>query len=316
MTVGTASELASSAVMGSRKGSPSRRRARARALRRLPFAVPGVVVYGALVLTPLILSFYYSLTNRSLLYPDSKFVGIDNYVRLLTDSQFLDTFWFTLVLTAVTLVGVNVIGLGVAVLLNRVGRMFYAMRMIFFIPVALSSVIVAFLWSTILIDNGLLNTFLRDNGLEALTASWLGTPFTAQAAVILVSGWQGLSLCVIVFLAGLQTVPPTLLDAAKIDGCGRTSTFKNVTWPFLAPSLTINSTLLLINGFKSYDIPVVLTGTGPGHATSMIATEVIRVGFNLTRAGLASAMAIIMVVVVAAITLTVVILLQRREVDA
>lgn len=283
--------------------------------KRFPFAIPGIVAYSAFIIVPVILSLYYSFTNRSLLSPDADFVGLDNYERLVTDSRFLDTFAFTLILTVVTLVGVNVIGLAVALLLNQVGRLFYAMRMLFFIPVALSFVIVAFLWSTILTDNGILNTMLRETGLGALATSWLGTPTMAQVSVILVSGWQGMSLAVVIYLAGLQTVPPTLYDAAKIDGAGRWSAFRYVTWPFLAGALTINSTLLLINGFKSYDIPVVLTATGPGHATSMIATEVIRVGFKLTRAGLASAMAIVMVVVAAAVTLTVVGLLQRREVD-
>lgn len=283
--------------------------------KRFPFAIPGIVVYGAFIIVPLILSLYYSFTNRSLLTSNADFVGFDNYTRLATDSRFLDTFAFTLILTAVTLVGVNVLGLAIAVLLNRVGRLFYAMRMLFFIPVALSFVIVAFLWSTILTDNGILNTMLRETGLGALATSWLGTPTMAQVSVILVSGWQGMSLAVVIFLAGLQTVPPTLYDAAKIDGADRWNSFRYVTWPFLGGALTINSTLLLINGFKSYDIPVVLTATGPGHATSMIATEVIRVGFKLTRAGLASAMAIVMVVVAAAVTLAVVALLQRREVD-
>ena len=283
--------------------------------KRFPFAIPGVVAYGAFIIVPVILSLYYSFTNRSLLSPDADFVGLDNYERLVTDSRFLDTFAFTLILTVVTLVGVNVLGLAIAVLLNQVGRLFYAMRMLFFIPVALLLVIVAFLWSTILTDNGILNTMLRETGLGALATSWLGTPTMAQVSVILVSGWQGMSLAVVIYLAGLQTVPTTLYDAAKIDGAGRWSAFRYVTWPFLAGALTINSTLLLINGFKSYDIPVVLTATGPGHATSMIATEVIRVGFKLTRAGLASAMAIVMVVVAAAVTLTIVGLLQRREVD-
>lgn len=283
---------------------------------RLGFAVPGIFIYAALVLTPLILSLYFSLTNRNLLYPEAKFVGVDNYVRLFGDSQFLETFGFTLTLTAVTLIVVNVVGLGIAVLLDRVGRLFFTLRMVFFIPVALSGVIIAFLWSTILTDNGLLNSFLRANGLGGFAISWLGAPLSAQASVIIVSAWQSLSLCIVVYLAGLQTVPSSLIDAAKIDGCGRVRSFRHITWPILAPSLTINSTLLLINGFKSYDIPVVLTGTGPGHATSTIATEIIRVGFSLTRAGQASAMAIVMVLVAAAVTLVVVALLQRREVSS
>lgn len=281
-----------------------------------PFAVPGFIAYGGLVLVPLALSFYYSFTNRNLLYPGEKFVGLDNYIRLFGDDQFLGSFGFTTVLTITTLVMVNAVGLAIAVLLNKVGRFFFAMRMIFFIPVALSGVIVAFLWSSILTDQGLLNSAIRSLGFEHFTFSWLGTPLSAQASVIVVTSWQALGLCIVIYLAGLQTIPRELLESSRIDGCSRASSFRHVTWPLLAPSLTVNSTLLLINGFKSYDIPFVLTGTGPGGATSTVATEVIRVGFNLNRAGVASAMAIVMLVAVAAITFLVVSVLQRREVAA
>ncbi|MBG6055324.1 multiple sugar transport system permease protein [Salinibacterium sp. CAN_S4] len=271
--------------------------------------------YGGLVLVPLVLSFFYSFTDRSLLRPDASFVGFDNYLRLLSDPSFLGTFGFTSVLTVVNLVLVNAVGLMVAVLLDKVGRVFFAVRMAFFVPVALSGVIVAFIWSRILTDNGVLNSTLRALGLGDLAQSWLGTSFTAQASVVVVTAWQALGLCIVVYLAGLQTVPRELLDSARIDGCGPVGSFANVTWPLLAPSLTINATLLLINGFKTYDIPVVMTGTGPGGATSTVATEVIRVGFSLNRVGLASAMAIIMLAVVAFITVVIVGLLQRREVS-
>jgi multiple sugar transport system permease protein len=297
--------------------APLERRQKPRFLKdtRLPFAIPGVALYAILVLVPLILSLYFSFTNRNLLYGNENFVGIDNYVTLLTDSTFLGAFGFTAMLTAVTFVAVNLFSLAIAVLLDRVGRFFFAMRTLFFIPVALSGVIVAFIWSTILADKGLLNSTLNAVGLSHFAISWLGTPLAAQASVIGVTTWQAMGLCVVVYLAGLQTIPRELLDASRIDGCGHIGTFRSVTWPLLAPSVTINSTLLLINGFKAYDIPVVLTGTGPAGTTSTVATEVIRVGFNLDRAGLASAMAIIMLVTVAVVTGIVVLVLQRREVS-
>lgn len=283
---------------------------------RIPFAIPGFVVYAALVLVPLVLSLYFSFTNRNLLYGNEKFVGIDNFITLLTDSTFLKSFGFTATLAVVTFVAVNVFSLAIALLLDKMGRFFFAIRMIFFIPVSLSGVIVAFIWSTILTDNGLLNSMLNSLGLHSLALSWLGTSLTAQASVIAVTTWQAMGLCIVVYLAGLQTIPRELIDASRIDGCGWFGSFRSVTWPLLAPSLTINSTLLLINGFKSYDIPVVLTGTGPAGTTSTVATEVIRVGFTLDQAGLASAMAIILLVTVSIVTGIVVLVLQRREVQA
>lgn len=280
------------------------------------FAIPGVVFYFCLVVFPLALSLYYSFTDKNLLNPSQDFVGFANYIKLMGDETFLRSFLFTAALTTVTFFVVNALSLVVALLLDRVGRLFFGMRMVFFIPVALSGVIVAFVWSTILTDNGLLNTGLNAVGLSNFVQSWLGTPFNAQASVIAVTAWQSMGLSIVVYLAGLQTIPRELIDASRIDGASRPQSFRHITWPLLAPSVTINSTLLLINGFKSYDMPVVLTGTGPAGATMTVATEVIRVGFNLNRAGVASAMAIILLLVVAGVTALVVALLQRREVSA
>ncbi|SCF25935.1 carbohydrate ABC transporter permease [Micromonospora mirobrigensis] len=295
----------------SRPQRPTRRRP-----RLLPFAVPATAIYLLMVLIPMVLSFYYSFTDRSLLYPGADFVGVDNYRRLLTDPAFLRPFGFTTVLTIAMLVLPNAAGLAVAMLLDRVGRFVFALRLVFFVPAVLSGVIVAFLWSTILTDDGLLNHLLGTVGLDGLRTSWLGQPRSAQTSVVLVSAWQAVALCVVVYLAGLQTIPRELYDAARIDGAGAWQAFRRVTWPLLAPALTINSTLLLINGFKTYDIPVVLNGTGPAGATRTIATEVIRVGFTVNRAGLASAMAVVMLVVVGAIAAITLKLLQRREVSS
>lgn len=282
---------------------------------RAPFAVPGLVVYATLVLVPLLLSVYYSFTNRNLLGKSAELVGLQNYIRLLSNETFVGSFAFTAAITVCTLVVVNAVGLAVALLLDKVGRTFFVMRMAFFVPVALSGVVIAFIWSRMLTDNGVLNSGLQAIGLDGLALSWLGEPHLAQFSVIVVTIWQSLGLCVVVYLAGLQTIPRELVEAARIDGSSTWQVFRHVTWPLLAPSLTINSTLLLINGFKTYDIPIVLTGTGPGGATATAATEVIRVGFTLNRVGVASAMAVILLVTVGAVTGIVVWFLQRREIE-
>lgn len=294
--------------------APRFARLRSKFNTRLPFSVPGVVLYGTLVLVPLILSVYYSFTDRTR-RRDESFVGWDNYLRLLSDESFLSSFAFTATVTVATLLLVNALGLALALLLNRVGRLFFAMRMIFFIPIALSGVVAAFIWSRILTDQGLLNTWLSDIGLGDWALTWLGDPKLAQGSVIAIAIWQALGLCIVVYLAGLQTIPHELLDAARVDGGTRWQGFRHVTWPLLAPSVTINSTLLLINGFKTYDVPIVLTGTGPGGATATAATEIIRVGFTLNRVGLASAMAIILLLAVGLVTAIAVWVLQKREVE-
>jgi multiple sugar transport system permease protein len=310
------SERYSSAVVLERSARGPRRKPSFRLPRRFLFVVPGFVMFTGLILIPLAMSIVYSMTNRNLIYPGQEFVGFKNYIDLLGDTRFQAILSFSVALAAVLLVIVNAIGLGIALLLNRMGWFFSFMRTVFFIPVALSGVIISFLWSTILADKGLLNTILREFGLENFTKDWLGIPSTAQLSVIVVSAWASLGLCVVVYLAGLQSVPRELIDAARIDGCGMFSAFRYVTWPSLAPSVTINSTLLLIIGLKSYDIPIVLTGTGPIDSTATIGTEVVRVGFSLNQVGAASALAVVMVMIIGAVSITIALLFQRREVSS
>lgn len=155
---------------------------------RRPFALPGLVVYGVLVLAPLDLSLSYSFTNRNLLFPPAEFVGLDNYLRLFADATFLSSFAFTSGLTILTLGRVNAFALAVALLLNKINRAYFVMRTVFFIPVALSGVIAAFIWSRVLTDNGVLNILLRSLGFEQIALSWLGTPITAQGSVVFVTG--------------------------------------------------------------------------------------------------------------------------------
>jgi multiple sugar transport system permease protein len=125
-----------------------------------------------------------------------------------------------------------------------------------------------------------------------------------------------LGFCVVVYLAGLQGVPQELLEAAEIDGAGPLRRFRAVTWPLLAPSLTINTVVLLISAFKTYDYVKVITNGGPGSgATATIAFDVLQTGFDANHVGYASAMAVLMLVIVAVVTTVVLTFLRRREVD-
>lgn len=136
-------------------------------------------MYGVLVLAPLDLSFSYSFTNRNLLFAPAEFVGLDNYIRLFADATFVSSFAFTAGLTILTLGRVNAFALAVALLPDKINRADFVMRLVFFIPVALSGVIVAFIWSRVLTDNGVLNILLRALGFEQIALSWLGTTITA-----------------------------------------------------------------------------------------------------------------------------------------
>ncbi|MFI6741855.1 carbohydrate ABC transporter permease [Nonomuraea sp. NPDC050451] len=276
----------------------------------LVFAAPGLVVYACFVLAPILISFSYSLTNADLFHTDAGFVGIGNYLTLLGDSGFLRSLRVTTILTLIIVILPNVGGVAVAMLLDRSGWLYNALRSVFFVPVVLSSVVVSVVWMAMLQDEGLINQLFGTH------IGWLSDPGLALYSIGFVISWQMLGFCSVVYLAGLQGVPASLLEAAQIDGAGPWRRFRQVIWPMLAPAMTLNTVMLLITGFKAYDHVQVLTAGGPGlGTTSTLALNVIQVGFNENRTGLSSALAIIMLVIIAVVSSLVLRVLKRREVD-
>jgi multiple sugar transport system permease protein len=281
----------------------------------LVFASPGLLVYVCFVLAPIMLAFGYSLTNADLFHSGADFVGLRNYSTLLSDDAFLHALRVTTVLTLMIVILPNVGGVAVAVLLDRPGWLYRALRSVFFVPVVLCSVVVSVVWMALLADDGLINTMLRGLGV-ADPPGWLSDPDLAMYTIGFVISWQMLGFCSVVYLAGLQGVPRELLESAAIDGAGPWLRFRKVTWPMLAPAMTLNTVMLLITGFKAYDHVQVLTAGGPGlGTTATIAFDVIQTGFTENRTGLSSAMAILMLVIVAVVSSLVLHVLKRREVD-
>ncbi|WP_433516598.1 carbohydrate ABC transporter permease [Nonomuraea sp. CA-143628] len=276
----------------------------------LSFVAPGVLVYACFVLAPIMLSFGYSLTNASLFNARTSFVGLDNYLRLLTDPDFLTSLKVTTILTLIVVIVPNVAGVALAVLLDRTSWLYRVLRSVFFVPVVLSSVVVSVVWMAMLQDEGLINRLL------GVRVGWLSDPDLALYSIGFIISWQMLGFCSVVYLAALQGVPSSLLEAAAIDGAGSWTRFRRVTWPLLAPALTTNTVMLLITGFKAYDHIQVLTAGGPGlGTTATVAFNVIQVGFTANRTGESSAMAILMLVIVATVSAVVLRVLNRREVD-
>ncbi|GLW09285.1 sugar ABC transporter permease [Microtetraspora sp. NBRC 13810] len=298
-------------------------RAHARARRPLApvlgrfalFALPGLVAYVLFVLIPIGMTAYYSLTNRNPFNPPTRFVGLRNYGELFGDPEFLRALVNTVVITVIVSVLANGGGLLIAMLLDRRGKFYLALRSVFFTPVVLSSVVISVIWQALLTDDGLLNVLLRRLGVEN-PPGWLSDPSLALYSIAWIITWQMLGFCVVVYLAGLQGVPRELQEAAAIDGAGPLSRFRNVTWPMLAPALTINTVMLLITGFKAYDQVQVLTNGGPGTGTTAtMAFQVVQTAFTGNRIGYSSAMAAVMLVLVAGVSVVVLRLLQRREVS-
>ncbi len=276
----------------------------------------GVLLYLAVLIFPLLLSFYYSFTNFNLLNATNSFIGSQNYVSMLNDDTFLSTLLFTIVTTASVTLLANVLGLIVALALNHTGPFYMLLRTIYFIPQVLSSVVIGFIWSGMLnSDRGLVNTLLRQIGLIDINGNipWLGTPILATLSVIVVCTWQMMGFCTVVYLAALQSVPQDLIDAANVDGANGWQKFRTVTFPLISPGVTVNVVTLLIIMFKLYDIIQVMTAAGPAGSTESLAFYVTRMAFTVNRVGYASAMAVVLFVFVAIISAGLGMFLRSRE---
>jgi multiple sugar transport system permease protein len=297
----------------------SRRRRRGAAWPRLwnflTFGAPGMLIYICFVLAPILVSVGYSLTNYNPFRPPTRYVGLRNYRLLFEDQEFLQALKVTTILTLIVVIVPNVLGLLIALLLDRRGWFYNALRSVFFVPVVLSSVVVSIIWTRMMADDGVINKALRGAGVHD-PPGWLSDPSLAVYSIGIILSWQTLGFCVVVYLAGLQGVPRELHEAAEIDGAGPLQRFRSVTWPLLAPALTINTVVQLISAFKVFDHIQVITNGGPGEGTTAsIAFTVLQVGFTANRQGYASAMAIVMLVIIAIASAVTLKLLQRREVD-
>lgn len=276
-------------------------------------AVPAIAIYAAMVLVPVGVSIYQSLTNAT--YPGSptSFIGFGNFTTALESEQFRDAMAHTLAITAFVTVVPNVLGFFLALLLDRPTRLFAALRGVVFIPVVLSSVVVSFIWQVLLTQNGAVNQIVAAVGLPPV--GWLQDPSVALWSIGVVLAWSLTGLCVVTYLAALQSIPLDLTEAARIDGAGQLATLRYVTWPGVAPALTLNTTVLLISGFKVYDQVLVLTGGGPAGSTETATMRILRTSLDEFRTGLSAAMAVALLITVVLLTVLSLSLLQRREVQ-
>jgi raffinose/stachyose/melibiose transport system permease protein len=282
--------------------------------RQVPwlFALPGVVLLFLFHIVPIAAGFYYSLTDWNGL-GHARYVGTANYHAIFTDPVARKALWHTLELAAVFFVLVNVIGLLLALGLYRTLRARNILRTVFFLPIVMCPIAVAYIWKYILDQNGTLNTILGWLGLRSFERPWLGDPQWALWTALVVLLWQYSGLSMVIYLAGLHGIPDQLIEASAIDGAGAWMRFRRIVFPLLAPAFTIVSTLMLIFGLRVFDQIVALTGGGPVDASQTLATEVYQETFVNGRYGYGAALAGVLTVLITAVALAQLIVLRRRE---
>ncbi|MFV2063445.1 MAG: carbohydrate ABC transporter permease [Chloroflexota bacterium] len=227
--------------------------------------------YGFFVLLPLFQSVVISTWSWNGL-GDAVPIGLDNYVRALKDPLFVGAFRNTVVWLLVAVTVPTILGLLLAVLLDRPLRGSRVYKSAFYMPITLSLVVVGQVWIWIYQpDWGLLNTVLVAVGLGDFTQAWLGNPGTSLIAVIVAWSWQQTALSLILYLAALTTIPRDLLEAAAIDGATAWQQFRRITVPLLRPATVVVVSLAVINTLKGFDIVFILTKGGPFHTSENLA---------------------------------------------
>ncbi|WP_207782472.1 carbohydrate ABC transporter permease [Phytoactinopolyspora limicola] len=297
---------------GSTPGSPrtiDRRAQRRRGWRRnrgeyalfLLLLSPNLLIIATFEYWPVIYNAYLSMTRWNMLSGVPQWVGLDNYHTLLNSETFHQVMRNTLAFTGTVVIGSVVLGLALAVLFNQRLHGRGLVRTVAFAPHIVSGAAVATLWLFIFDPNyGLSRVVLNQFGFGS--PRWVTDSDWALASLIIVYLWKGVGFVAIVYLAGLQSLPEELYEAAKIDGAGAWTTFRRITLPLLSPVTFFVMVITIIGTFQAYDMIAVLTGGGPGNATTTLSWYIYEQGFQAFDAGRAAASAMILFIILLIVT--------------
>jgi raffinose/stachyose/melibiose transport system permease protein len=279
------------------------------------FVAPGLLIYAAVVLYPSVTGVLYAFTDWTGLNKNKSFVGLKNFDTLLHDDRALGALRNTLLLTVAIVVVQNGVGLLLALGVHSRIKSRLLLRAVFFAPVVVSPVMIAFLWKYVYnpAPEAGLNGILGAVGLGALRRDWLGNPSLALWSVAVMVVWQYAGYSMVVFLAGLEGIDKDVKEAATIDGAGMFTRFRYVTWPLLAPATTINVMLSTIGGLKLFDQVFAATNGGPGFATETLSTVLYKEAFVFGHYGYSTAVALVLALFVAAVSLVQIRYLRSRE---
>lgn len=279
------------------------------------FLVPAVLVLVLVFGYPILRSFWLGLFAQNLgTNLESVFVGLDNYIRILGDGHFWQTFWNTIRFTVISVTLELILGLAIALALNTSFRGRGVVRTIAIIPWALPTALIALAWTWIFNDQyGVANDILLRLGLTETGVNWLGEPFTANVAIIVAEIWKTTPFISILLLAGLQSIPQDLYEAHALDGATPWQSFLKVTLPLLMPQIVVATLFRFAQAFGIYDLIQVMTAGGPGGSTEMISLYIYANAMRYLDFGYASAQVVVTFLILAITILVVSLLFFRRR---
>ena len=276
------------------------------------WVAPALSIFGVFTLLPVAVGLYLSCTNwNGTAVP--VFNGLDNYREALHDNAYWSAIVHNMIYAVGTVAGKIVLGLGLALVMNRTlpGRAMF--RTALFMPVTLSFVAIGLLWSWIYnYDFGLLNGILEVLQLGRLKQDWLGSTSLALYALIVVDIWKWFGLHMVLFLAGLQNIPGQLYEAARIDGATSCQSFWRITLPLLLPVTAFNIVLAASGAFNVFDLVYVMTQGGPVDATNVAMTDIYREAFQFYHFGYSAALSVMQLGLVTIVSLGILVIIGRQ----
>ena len=266
------------------------------------FVFPAFALYAIFVLAPVIVTCILSFTYFDPMV-GSRWVGLDNYVRFFSDDRSQQIFWNTLRFTAFAVTGNICVGMLFALALDRKmpGLLLYLFRLAFFLPVIIAAAFVSIVWGYFYGDDlGVINYYLIRLGFSPI--HWLTSSRYAMMSIVIMDVWKNAGFFMIIFIAALQSVPKTLVEAAVMDGAGYWRRFFRIVLPWISPVVFFAIVYASIGALQVFESIVILTQGGPGDATRSMSIYIVEEAFDSFEIGYAASVAVIMTVVILAIT--------------
>lgn len=283
-------------------------------IKFLKFGAFPLTVFIAVLTLPLVLGSFFTFTNWDGFGLDfEEFVGVANYVEALQDEAYWQSLQFTAMYVVVSLILVNAVAFGLALLVTAGLRSANVLRTFFFIPNLIGGVILGFIWQFVF--NRTLTAVGKNFEIPFLESSWLNAPESAFWALVVVTVWQMSGYMMIIYITGLMSIEADVLEAAMIDGASAMRTLWSIRLPLMAQAFTISIFLTLRNSFMAYDVNVGLTGGGPYRSTELVSMHIFNEAFMFGFMGTGQAKAVFMFLIIAAVALVQVAVSKRFEVQ-
>ncbi|AFK85522.1 MULTISPECIES: carbohydrate ABC transporter permease [Thermoanaerobacterium] len=264
------------------------------------FILPNVLIFSTFVIIPAFFGVLYSFTNFDGL--SMKFVGIKNYIALLDDTDFWNSIKLTIIFVVIVVPGIYVFSLFLGMILSKEFRTKGLFRAIFYWPTMISPIIAGLAWKWLLSENiGIVNYLLVLFGFHKI--AWLTNSVNANISVVIATLWSRVGFYMVIFIAGIQSIPTSYYEAAYIDGANNFQAFFRITLPLLKPTSFLVIVLSVIDAFKSFPLVLSLTGGGPGTDTTYIVQYIYQTGFQKSELGYASAMSVILFIIIGFFTI-------------